>query len=511
MKKQRYPAIAALLAVLFFSLCVLSCGPADSGASAKSDNPDDVSPALAQPSTKSLSELLAMDHADMLEADVDRLNLLTGSFDPRDYEDKYGPGSVFGAADDESRQLDFLDDITSLIWGRWTKVDIPGAICSNGSQYKIFVMKSEGFWNWLLGYTRNLLIYLEPGGACWDYASCTGQAGVRGAANPNGIPDNFMNLGDYLDPNKEGGSVNAVISPLILHNHPTGRNVETSRWNKVFIPYCTGDVHSGNRTAVYEDPTGANPPVTYHHVGATNMERVIAYLQSEFTGINKLMVTGSSAGGVGALTNYHFFRDALHPRTSFLLNDSGPIFSATATEGNQYLLQQKIIQEWNLDYILQKNLDGMPEADFTGDVGQINTALSHHYPDDILATTLFKRDANYSAYSYARFFDLDENVPDEKEQILQLWAEDIDRMLYQYDGLPNFSYFIPYFRDMNESHCTTIVEFTGTEILDTGIDAGDFIEDMLDGGPVTSYYEPDNPEDAFVTDFWMELVNLLMR
>jgi hypothetical protein len=54
------------------------------------------------------------------------------------------------------------------------------------------------------------------------------------------------------------------------------------------------------------------------------------------------------------------------------------------------------------------------------------------------------------------------------------------------------------------------VEFTGTEILNTGIDVGDFIEDMLNGGSVTSYHEPDNPADADVTDFWMALVNLLL-
>ncbi len=63
---------------------------------------------------------------------------------------------------------------------------------------------------------------------------------------------------------------------------------------------------------------------------------------------------------------------------------------------------------------------------------------------------------------------------------------------------------------MNESHCTTIVEFTGTEYLNTGIEAGDYIRDLLDGNPVQSYREPDNPDDVFVDDFWMALVNLLL-
>ncbi len=479
----------------------------------KTETSDDAETASAvepsrEGSTKTLADLMSIPGDELSEADIDRLNLLTGGMDPNDYEAKYGSGSVLGRTD--SRQADIIDDISGAIWGKWTKVDIPGAICSNGSQYKIFVMESKGFWNWLMGYTKNLLVFLEPGGACWDYESCTGQSGIRGAANPNGIPDNYMNLGDYLDPNTEGGSVMAAISPLVLYNHPTGQNIETARWNKVFIPYCTGDVHSGYKTKVYEDPTGENPAITYHHHGAKNIEKVIDYLKGEFSEPKKMMVAGCSAGGAGSLTNYHFFREELNPRDSYLLNDSGPIFSATASEGNQYLLHQKIKTEWNVDYMVSKYEAAMPGFDYDGDLGRINEALSLYHSDDMLATTLFKRDANYSMYSYARFFDLDENIPEEKEEVLQLWAEDIDRMVAKYDGLDNFSYFIPYFRNMNESHCTTIVEWTGTEIENTGIDVGDFIRDLLNGDPVSSYHEPDNPSDADVTDFWMELVNLLL-
>ncbi|MCP4675738.1 MAG: pectin acetylesterase [Deltaproteobacteria bacterium] len=402
-----------------------------------------------------------------------------------------------------------LDDITGAIWGKWVKVDIPGAVCGNGTQYKIFVMRANAIWDVILGNNKNLTIYLEPGGACWDYESCTGQSGIRGAANPDGIPDNFMNLGDYIDPAKEGGSVNAAISPVILRPHPAGDSVDTSSWNKVFIPYCTGDIHSGNKVEVYEDPTGQEPPLTYHHVGATNIEKVIEYLKTAFPNPEKMFVTGCSAGGTGSLVNYHFFRKALNPGKGYLLNDSGPIFPAPG-EGNHWPLHQKIRESWNLDYTVDRLIADIPELDFSGDYGQVNEALAQHYPDDILAITLFKRDANYSMYSYARFFDLDENIPEEKEQVLQLWSEDIDKMIAQYDAFDNLYYFIPYYREINSSHCTCIIEFTGTEILNTGVDMGSFISDMLDGAPVTSYHEPDNPDDANVTDFWMELVNLLM-
>ena len=60
----------------------------------------------------------------------------------------------------------------------WQRVELPGTVCSNGSQYR--------FWYSDAAASTNLLILFEGGGACWDYATCSGQAGVLGAAHPNG-------------------------------------------------------------------------------------------------------------------------------------------------------------------------------------------------------------------------------------------------------------------------------------------------------------------------------------
>ncbi len=408
-----------------------------------------------------------------------------------------------------------LDALSGAIWGLWDKVDIPDAICGNGTSYKIFVMRSKGIINWILGNDKKLLIYLEPGGACWDYESCTGQSGIRGAANPMGIPDNYMNLGDMLDQEKIGGSPMAAISPLILRNHPTGRNVKTSQWNKVFIPYCTGDVHSGNKVVRYSDPKGEELDILYHHKGAKNIEKVIEYLKQEFPEPDEMVVTGCSAGGTGALVNYHFFREALNPEKSYLLVDSGPIYPANAEFGNHYPLHKKISEAWNVDYVAGRLMDqtgNREEFEESGqNLGILSEVLADYYPEDQLGITLFKRDANYSMYSYTRFFDLDEEDPDEFEDVMGLWSEDIDLMTRQYDSRDNLSYFIPYYRNMNESHCTCIVTFAGTEFYDTGFDVGDYIDDLLDGDDETqSYYEEYNEEDEDFIDFWMLLVNELL-
>jgi len=52
----------------------------------------------------------------------------------------------------------------------WQRVEIPGTLCGNGSQYK--------FWYYDSPTSTNLLVMFEGGGACWDYETCSGQAGL---------------------------------------------------------------------------------------------------------------------------------------------------------------------------------------------------------------------------------------------------------------------------------------------------------------------------------------------
>ena len=95
------------------------------------------------------------------------------------------------------------------------------------------------------------------------------------------------------------------------------------------MPYCTGDVHVGNRVVTYTDPTGANPPITFRHNGYNNTIAALNFLHTRFPSINKLLVTGFSAGGVA--TQRHLLPGAPHAacrRKAYLLNDSGPIFPA---------------------------------------------------------------------------------------------------------------------------------------------------------------------------------------
>ena len=102
-------------------------------------------------------------------------------------------------------------------------------MCGNNSQYK--------FWANFSNTSDNLVVVFEPGGACWDYDSCTG-ADRRAWARrtPNGLPDDHYNLAPF-------------ISPFL---NRARRHQPVDRLEHVYVPYCTGDVHTGNAIADYD-------------------------------------------------------------------------------------------------------------------------------------------------------------------------------------------------------------------------------------------------------------------
>lgn len=405
-------------------------------------------------------------------------------------------------------------DESDIKYWEWNLVTPGGnAVCGNGSPYKFFVNPSDT--------SQNVLIYIEAGGACWDYASCSGQEGIRGAANPNGIPD------DYMD----GFSVPALMSPFVLRDHPWDA-LPTKDWTIIFIPYCTGDVHTGNKvTTYYESPGG--PSLEWHHNGHNNIMAVLDWMTNgtfsdHFDTIPKLMVTGCSAGGAGSIINYHFIRQTLGSRVgqAYLLDDSGPIYPAadnneTIFDNGDHVyadyphslpLHRKIRDVWGIDET--GILDSLPYPFDSTDFGSLNNMLAAIYPNDRLAHTQFSMDANYSSYSYERFYEESiGNAPEPLDVIHEYWQEDEAYLRALYDDTSNLGYFIPYYRPFNESHCTCVLAFDDTDIAGTGMDMKDYINDLLNGVPMSNmrYYEGYNWWDMQRPYWGWELVDLLME
>ena len=151
------------------------------------------------------------------------------------------------------------------------------------------------------GESDNLVIYFNGGGACWDGATCLKSLQLevddnpltRAAFNPSAVIENT--------PVAAGGIFES------RDDNPF------KTWSKVFVPYCTGDLHLGASDNSYIDELGIvsgvpGGEVTIHHRGNDNALAVIHWLKEKLAqsslSPNKVLLSGSSAGGYGAVFNF---------------------------------------------------------------------------------------------------------------------------------------------------------------------------------------------------------------
>jgi hypothetical protein len=392
-----------------------------------------------------------------------------------------GPGPVKPCQPDESASVPTREKP-----GEWQRVDIPGAVCSNGSQYAVFVNYSSS--------SNNLILMLEPGGACWDYASCSPEGGLRGAVNANGLPPGIEHMNRFQ------------FLPLL---RPDAETNPIHTWNKVFIPYCTGDIHAGNKTATYTGPNGES--LVFRHNGHDNIQRTVVWLNQTFKTVPRLFVTGCSAGGAGAAINYHFIRSGMTgSQCGYMLDDSGPLFPSA---GPSKFLHDKVRQAWNIDPILDGLAPvlarvGVTPNDIKTDVGRLNTALADLYPRDRLGLSVYRRDLNYSLYSYESFYDFPPYT-----KIHELWEQDLTAMRKLFATRKNLAYYMPFFRIDNCSHCVSIppigldgkdqskpllTPWLGSEIQAESLNMRDYAVLFLDDSkPLQSYLETEQAGEGF--------------
>ncbi|MEL7372202.1 MAG: pectin acetylesterase-family hydrolase [Myxococcota bacterium] len=321
----------------------------------------------------------------------------------------------------------------------WQRVELPGTVCGNGSQYK--------FWYYDNPNSRDLLVLFEGGGACWDYPSCSGQRGILSAANRNGLPDNYITefQSQFVSPLVNGADPGIPLRPK--------KSIVTDGWDVVFMPYCTGDTHIGNSVMTYVDPTGENPPLPWRHAGFSNTQAAMDFLATRFPSVRRLLVSGFSAGGVASIALYVEVRRKLRPERGYMLNDSGPAFPAPDASSNSRRLHDTIRTAWDLDSLYSE----LPATFNPDDLGSITAMLATEFPQDQLAYTGYSSDFNFSRFSYERFF------PNQSQaDILRKWREDQADLVAAMNATSNFSYHIPWNRPINDSHCTSIITFIGS-------------------------------------------------
>jgi hypothetical protein len=168
--------------------------------------------------------------------------------------------------------------------------------CGNGTDTGVGVNLQPG--------ATKLFIYMQGGGACWDAATCFA---LRSAV---GVTDGYG-----------GGKFEADKRSLTAG--PFDRGAATNLWSDasfVFVPYCTGDLHAGSRVAEY---LAGNPMSRVYHVGGANMDVLLPRLRGTVPAATTVWLTGSSAGGYGALLNLERVARGFSTAEVHVLSDCG--------------------------------------------------------------------------------------------------------------------------------------------------------------------------------------------
>lgn len=391
---------------------------------------------------------------------------------------------------------------------QWETVELPassGATCGNGTPYRFFVNRTP--------FTSKTVVMFEGGGACWDQGACKGGT-LLDAVNPDGIPTNYM-----TDWNRQAHL--GLVTPFTMRLHPL-QSVQTQSWNIVYLTYCTGDVHTGNKVAVYDNVDPANP-MAYHHRGMVNAKAVAAWMAKNLKQPEKLFLTGFSAGGVGSAALYPAFREALKPKQMSLLADSGPLFNvprnATPEQAPSVLLHNKIRTVWGLDGangLVTELITKYPGAGSADNLGSITAGLGKIFPNDRIGYANFQEDTNFSAFSYQKFYPEIANAPDNETRLKllnQKWRQEITPWIAQMETQPNIGYYIPNKRELNGSHCLTIVTFGGTSIVETGLkDVGRFVDNLIDGKgtPIRAFEKNPTSQRVLISDWFADLIAPLL-
>ena len=195
--------------------------------------------------------------------------------------------------------------------GAWTKV-VPKAAEIDGQLLTPTCSKSPGskadfhFWA-KRGTVDKLVVFLEGGGACWDSATCSFPITATTAA---GVPALFK------------AEILATDNPTTLGGIfvlDDARN-PVRDWSLVYVPYCTGDIHSGSKTTSYTNVVNGQS-FQIEHRGADNFRLILKWMTDNFAP-EQVLVAGSSAGGYGAVTHFPRVRAAWPLAKAAMLDDA---------------------------------------------------------------------------------------------------------------------------------------------------------------------------------------------
>lgn len=203
--------------------------------------------------------------------------------------------------------------------GKWVWIPREDNLCRDGSTGGIGVRLSPGF--------DAVMIYLQGGGACYDAKSCEENTNAP-IAGENFSREKFevwvTTLGDQ-----------GIFNTKDPSNPVAG-------WNHIYVPYCTGDLHGGNK----ENATVPGVPDKQQFLGYRNVQHILKLVTPHFQNASDVALVGASAGGFGVLINYPQVVEAFGGKSVAALVDSAPIIPESAIRTSCF--QSKLTTTFNL-------------------------------------------------------------------------------------------------------------------------------------------------------------------
>lgn len=254
--------------------------------------------------------------------------------------------------------------------GTWTWQAVEGALSRDGSPAGFFYKFGKNG-------SKNLLVYLAGGGVCVDNFFCN--------MNP-------PNKNASLTAENVGAGVFNIFGPDQEAQDPTGPRWQSGifkddpanparDWNMVFIPYVTGDVFFGSK------PNGTIPGVEgmFQFVGKSNMLKFLGRIVPTFSDAQTVVLSGSSAGGIGALLNLTYYADAWIDQGKgariFMLDDAGPFFDDPYLE---VCIQKRYRDLYGLNESFPKDCTECQSADGGHLAAGVLKYLTDKYPQESL-------------------------------------------------------------------------------------------------------------------------------
>lgn len=181
-----------------------------------------------------------------------------------------------------------------------------GGRCMDGSPGGIYFAPAASAAN-----ASRLVVHIEGGGECRTARACATWA--------------FHSGSSIMWPSQQQlpGALRSVWPGSPMDPSPSA-NPDFHDWAKLFVPYCSADLHSGTRTERSAALGGWF--FSGHHLLAGALAQLKRLQPSGVGGApSEVLVTGSSAGGIGALVHADWFA-AQWPRATLKVSPEAGLF-----------------------------------------------------------------------------------------------------------------------------------------------------------------------------------------